>query len=179
MTISNMVVFCGSKEGSNPIYLQHAKALGALLTDKGIGLIYGGGGKGIMGAVATGVLANNGKVTGIIPEHLLKWEAEHKEVEDMIVTEDMHSRKKLLYSKADAAIILAGGFGTLDEMFEILTWNQLSLHQKKIFLINSNGFYSHLIAHMNKMFEEGFLYHDLSESIIVLNDIKELEAHLN
>ncbi len=179
MTYKNLAVFCGSKEGNNPIYIQEATELGKLMGSLKMTLIYGGGGKGIMGAVANAVMANGGTVTGIIPEHLLKWEAEHKEVEDMIVTADMHERKKLLYSKADAAIILPGGFGTLDELYEILTWNQLSLHQKPIYLLNSGGFYNHLLAHMDKMHHEGFLYHELSSSFTVIHQVNELIAYFS
>ncbi|MEI7735433.1 MAG: TIGR00730 family Rossman fold protein [Ferruginibacter sp.] len=169
MAITSLAVFCGSKTGNNSIFEKHATALGHLLAKKNITVIYGGGNKGIMGAVANGALEMNGKVTGIIPQLLTDREHSHHGITELIVVENMHSRKKMLYEKCDAAIILPGGFGTLDEFFEMLTWNQLSIHDKKIFILNSAGFYDHLLAHAKKMQEEGFLYDDIATRITVLN----------
>lgn len=169
MAITSLAVFCGSKTGNNTIFEKHAITLGHLLAKKNITVIYGGGNKGIMGAVANGALERNGKVTGIIPQLLTDREHSHHGITELIVVENMHSRKKMLYEKCDAAIILPGGFGTLDELFEMLTWNQLSIHDKKIFILNSAGFYDHLLAHAKKMQEEGFLYDDITERITVLS----------
>jgi uncharacterized protein (TIGR00730 family) len=174
MAINSVAVFCGSKSGTHPSYMAAATQLGNVLAQKNITLIYGGGGVGIMGAVATAVLQQGGHVTGIIPQHLLSWEAQHKQVANMIVTPDMHERKKLLYQKADAAIILPGGFGTLDELFEILTWNQLKLHKKNIFIVNTNGFYTALLAHCQKMFTDGFLYNDLTTYFTTVTTVDDL-----
>lgn len=168
MAIQSLAVFCGSKSGNNIVFEKHATALGHLLAEKNITVIYGGGNKGIMGAIANAALEKNGKVTGIIPQLLTDREHSHQSITALIVVDDMHSRKKLLYEKCDAAIILPGGFGTLDELFEMLTWNQLSIHDKKIFILNSTGFYDHLLAHAKKMQEEGFLYDDIAERITVL-----------
>jgi uncharacterized protein (TIGR00730 family) len=142
MQIKSLAVFCGSKTGNNPLFEDHAKQLGHILSSKNITLIYGGGNKGIMGAVANAVLEKNGKVIGIIPQVLTEWEAHHTGITELIIVDNMHTRKKMLYEKCDAAIILPGGFGTLDELFEMLTWNQLSIHSKKIFILNTAGFYN-------------------------------------
>ncbi len=168
MEYKSIAVFCGSKTGNNQLYIQHATALGQLLAAKNIVLIYGGGNKGIMGAVANGVMEKNGQVIGIIPEVLLGWEQQHEGISELIVVEDMHIRKRMMYEKCDAAIILPGGFGTLDELFEMLTWNQLSIHDKRIFMLNTAGFYNALLEHMEKMIQEDFLYHSLKDSFTVV-----------
>ena len=170
MQFSSLAVFCGSKAGADPIFLQHAKELGHLLAEKNIKLIYGGGGKGIMGAVADAVMEGEGNVVGIIPEVLLEWEAQHKAITELHVVTDMHVRKKMMYELCDAAVILSGGYGTLDELFEMLTWNTLKIHSKKIFLVNSNGFYDHLIAHIQHMYKEDFLYETLEDRIVVVTE---------
>ena len=169
-----MAVFCGSKKGTNNLYVQHAEMLGQILAENNIRLIYGGGSAGIMGTIADSVLSHGGKVTGIIPKILLEWEVQHLSITELIVSDDMHVRKKSLYELCDAALILPGGFGTLDELFEIVTWNQLSIHDKQIFILNSDGFYDHLILHMDKMREEGFLYERPGQNIIILDEPAEL-----
>ncbi len=178
MPIRSLAVFCGSKTGTNPIFIQHAEALGRLLAEQNVAVIYGGGNAGIMGYIANAALQYKGKVIGIIPQLLIDWERQHAGVTEMIVTEDMHIRKKMLYNRCDAAIILPGGFGTLDELFEILTWNQLSIHDKHIFILNSGGFYTHLIRHMDTMRAEGFLYSDAEQRITVIDDPSELKQYL-
>lgn len=155
---SSVTIFCGSRLGNNPLYRQHAKAVGTLLVQHQIHLVYGGGNNGLMGIVANEVIDNGGKVTGVMPQLLAEKEAAHDHLTAMHITEDMHARKKLLFSLADAAIILPGGVGTLDELFEMMTWNSLTIHDKKIILLNSAGFYNHLINHLEQMYNEGFLY---------------------
>lgn len=172
-----MAVFCGSKSGHDPRFEEQARKLGVLLAELDITLIYGGGNKGIMGAIANGSLAANGKVIGIIPNMLTEREIHHEGITELIVVDSMHTRKKMLYEKADAAIILPGGFGTLDELFELLTWNQLNIHDKKIFILNTAGFYDHLIAHLYKMQQEDFLYDDIEKKITVINDPAELAGY--
>ncbi len=178
MEIKSFAVFCGSKNGSKEIYRQHAAELGVWMGKNEVTLIYGGGNKGIMGAIATAVMENNGIVIGIIPKLLLEWEHAHDKITELIIVDDMHSRKKILYDKCDAAVILAGGFGTLDELFEMLTWNQLSIHNKKIFIINSEGFYDHLLKHMLHIQEEDFIYESVSERILFFNDIESFTSTL-
>ncbi len=168
MQANSIVVFCGSKTGSDPLFEAEAKLLGNLLAANKIRLIYGGGNKGLMGAVANGVLEKGGTVTGIIPEMLNQWEQQHDKITELIVVENMHVRKRLLYERADAAIVLPGGFGTMDELFEILTWNQLSIHDKPIYILNTAGFYNDLLEHVNTMMRHGFLYSTPAESFTVV-----------
>jgi len=169
MRIQSLAVFCGSKSGNNSLYCEHAKQLGSLLAEKNITLIYGGGNKGMMGAVANAVLEKGGKVTGIMPKILAGIEHSHMGLTEMIEVEDMHTRKKMLYEKCDAAIILPGGYGTMDEFFEMLTWNQLNIHNKNIYVLNTDGFYTHLIYFLEKMEEDNFLYHKIIDRIIVVS----------
>ena len=177
MNITSLAVFCGSKSGNDPIYLQHAGQLGKILAEKKITMIYGGGGKGIMGFIADTVMKHSGKVVGIIPQGLVDKEHQHKNITELTVVDDMHNRKKKLYELCDAAMILPGGFGTLDELFEILTWNQLSIHDKTIFILNSGGFYDHLLQHIFQLERNGFLY-DPVEEIKILNKPEDILDYL-
>lgn len=158
MGVSSVAVFCGSKDGNDPLFELHTAGLGRLLAANGIRIVYGGGNVGIMGLIADTVMESGGTVAGVIPKVLVEWERQHTGISELFVVNDMHERKKMMYDLCDAAIILPGGFGTLDELFEMITWNQLSIHDKHIFILNTNGFYNHLIAHIAKMQEEGFLY---------------------
>ena len=123
------------------------------------------------------VLEAGGTVRGVIPQVLIDWEHQHENISELLVVEDMHVRKRKLYELCDGAVILPGGFGTLDELFEILTWNQLAIHDKKIFIMNSGGFYNHLLAHMIHLEKEEFLYGKLEEVFTVLNHPKELRSY--
>ena len=163
--ITSVAVFCGSQNGHNPIFVSHTAELGRLLALAQLRLIYGGGNVGLMGTVANAVLAEGGEVIGIIPERLKEWERHHSGLTELVVVPDMHTRKKMMYERSDAAIILPGGFGTLDELFEMLTWNQLKIHDKKIYFLNSAGFYDPLFLHLLHMQKEGFLYDSLEERI--------------
>jgi len=178
MAIQSLAVFCGSKKGNNPLFTTHAVELGKLMAAHNVKLIYGGGSAGIMGIIADTVMEHNGKVTGIIPKILLEWEVQHRGITELIIADDMHSRKKTLYSLCDAALILPGGFGTLDELFEIVTWNQLTIHDKNIYILNSGGFYDHLIKHIEVMKEEQFLYDEAIKRITIINNPAELVAYL-
>jgi uncharacterized protein (TIGR00730 family) len=178
----NVTVFCGSKSGNNPKFELDAAELGKELAENNFDIIYGGGGKGIMGAFANGALSAGASVTGIIPQVLIDWERQHPSLTHVIITNDMHERKKQLYEQGMAGIVLPGGFGTLDEMFEMLTWNQLSIHNKKIFILNTAGFYDHLILHMEHLIKKGFLYEPLWERIHSFEDpsslVQSLKKHL-
>jgi uncharacterized protein (TIGR00730 family) len=169
MKISSVAVFCGSKEGHHPLYMQHASELGRLIAMLKLKLVYGGGKKGLMGAVADAALLHKGNVMGVIPKVLTDKEHQHDGLTELAIVADMHVRKKMMYDMSDAAIIMPGGLGTLDELFEMLTWNQLKIHDKKIYFLNTNGFYSHLIHHLKHMDKEGFLYEPLEERIIFCN----------
>jgi uncharacterized protein (TIGR00730 family) len=161
---NSVAVFCGSNSGNDPIYEQHAKDMGILLAENNITLVYGGGNTGLMGAVANAALERKGKVIGVIPELLKNIERHHTGVSDLRIVIDMHTRKKMMYELSDAAIILPGGNGTLDEMFEMITWNALTIHEKKIILLNTAGYYNALIAHINQMQVQGFLHTDLRDT---------------
>lgn len=161
---NSIAVFCGSSYGDDPIYEQHAKDLGSLLAENNITVVYGGGNTGLMGAVANAALAQHGKVIGVIPEILKDRERHHTAITDLRIVADMHTRKKIMYELSDAAIILPGGNGTLDEMFEMITWNALTIHNKKIILLNTAGYYNALIAHINNMQAHGFLHTDLRDT---------------
>ncbi|HEX4875735.1 MAG TPA: TIGR00730 family Rossman fold protein [Chitinophagaceae bacterium] len=178
MKINSLAVFCGSKMGLNPVFEKHATTLGKLMAENKIGLVYGGGSAGIMGIIADSVMQNGGRVTGFIPKLLLEWEVQHRGISELIVCDDMHERKRRIYSVCDAAIILPGGFGTLDELFEIVTWNQLTIHDKHIFILNSGGFYTHLIAHIELMKKEQFLYEDAIKRITIIDDPSALLHYL-
>jgi uncharacterized protein (TIGR00730 family) len=175
----NIAVFCGSKSGNNPLFMQQAAELGKLLADNGMALIYGGGKAGLMGSVADAVMNNNGKVIGVIPEVLLSWEQQHKGITELKVVSDMHVRKKTMYELCDAAVILPGGHGTLDEMFELITWNTLKIHEKKIILLNAAGYYDHLIAHAKNMQQQGFLHEDWQLRISICNAVPAIISCLN
>lgn len=167
MKINSVTVFCGSKSGNKIAYEAQAALLGSMLAKHGISLVYGGGNKGIMGAIANACLAEGGKVIGVIPKLLLEWEAQHEGLTELIVTETMHSRKLLLYEKGDAAIVLPGGMGTLDELFELLTWNNLKIHDKKVYILNWEGFYDPLIGLLASMQSADFLYDNWEERLVI------------
>jgi uncharacterized protein (TIGR00730 family) len=174
MTIQAIAVFCGSKPGNNPLFESHTRKLGGILAEKNITIIYGGSNKGLMAAVANAALEKKGKVIGIIPETLTSWEHHHDGITELLIVDTMHTRKKMLYEKCDAAIILPGGYGTLDEVFELLTWNQLNIHNKKIFILNTAGFYDHLAAHILRMHDENFLYDHPDEKMTILSEPEEI-----
>ncbi len=167
MKIESVAVFCGSKNGQNPVYARHAAELGKLIAVLGLKLVYGGGNRGLMGVVANAVLANEGKAMGVMPKILVDWEQQHAGLTELAIVPDMHTRKKMMYDMCDAAIVLPGGFGTLDEFFEMITWNQLKIHDKKIYILNSNGFYNSLLSHLKQMQKEGFLYEGVEDRIII------------
>lgn len=170
MAIHSLAVFCGSKNGTNPLFLQHTVQLGRILAAHQVTLVYGGGNVGLMGTVADEVMQNGGKVVGVIPQVLVEWERQHTALSELLIVDDMHIRKKKMYELCDAAVILPGGFGTLDELFEMITWNQLSIHDKMIFIINSDGFYDHLLAHIRQMQQESFLYEEAQKRIVILDE---------
>jgi uncharacterized protein (TIGR00730 family) len=174
MAIQSLAVFCGSKNGNNPEFARHATALGKLMAENNIRLIYGGGSAGLMGIIADSVMQYGGHVTGFIPKILLEWEVQHRGITELVICDDMHERKKRIYSVSDAAIILPGGFGTLDELFEIVTWNQLTIHDKEIYILNSGGFYNHLVQHIELMKQENFLYDDAIKRITLLDEPADL-----
>jgi len=157
--MNNICVFCGSSTGNNPEFKNAARALGAMIAEQNKTLIYGGGNVGLMGAVADAVLENGGRVIGVIPDFLLQREVGHQNLTELIVVESMHERKQKMAKLADAFIALPGGFGTLEEMAEIVTWVQLELVKKPIGLLNIAGYYDNLINQLNVMTTNGFTSH--------------------
>ena len=179
MPITSLAVFCGSKPGNNPLFAQHAAELGELLAKHKIKLIYGGGSAGLMGIIADSAMGNGGEVKGVIPKLLLEWEVQHRGITELVISNDMHERKRIIFSLCDAALILPGGFGTLDELFEIVTWNQLTIHDKEIYILNSGGFYNHLIDHIELMKKEGFLYEEAQKRITIIDNPAELIKYIS
>ncbi|MEU6643729.1 TIGR00730 family Rossman fold protein [Saccharomonospora sp. NPDC046836] len=152
-----LCVFCGSSAGHDPGYAEGAAALGALLAERGIGLVYGGASVGLMGAVADATLAAGGEVIGVIPKHLMRVEIAHHGLTELHVVEDMHERKAKMAALADAFVALPGGAGTLEELFEVWTWAQLGLHAKPVGLLDAGGYYTKLAEFIEHMVAEGFL----------------------
>lgn len=154
--INSLAVFCGSRVGINPAYAEAGRVLGIGLARAGIRLVFGGGRIGIMGVVADAVLAAGGEVLGVIPEFLTQWEVAHDRVTELVVTDSMHTRKQRMYEEADAFLIMPGGLGTFDETLEIITWRQLRLHDKPIFLCDVAGSVAPLVAAIDHAIAQGF-----------------------
>ncbi len=169
--LNSICVFCGSSEGNDAKIISESFLLGEKLANRKITLVYGAAKIGIMGEVAEGVLQNKGKVIGVIPEFLMLKEVVHRGLDDLIITANMHERKMKMQELSDGFITLPGGFGTLEELFEIITWSQLGLHQKPIGLLNINGFYDDLLALLKNMVHKNFLKRENYELLIVEEDI--------
>ena len=165
--MKRICVFCGSSEGARPEYAAVARALGAEMACRGIGLVFGGGRVGLMGAVASAVLENGGHVTGVIPHGLMVREVAHDCVEDMRVVDSMHERKALMNELSDAFISMPGGLGTIEETAEMLTWAQLGIHRKPVALLNVLGYYDPLVAFLDRTVEEGFLRAENRQLLVV------------
>jgi len=176
--IRNAAVFCASTNGANPLYRESAIELGRALAEQNIGIIYGGANVGLMQAVAESSLAYGGRVIGVIPEVLVDLEIAHRGLTELHITTTMHSRKAMMSELADVFLVLPGGFGTLEEMFEVLTWQALRLHQKPVVLININGFYDKLLEFLNHCVVEGVLKPRVRESLLVVNTLEETFALL-
>ena len=159
--IHNLCVFCGSRDGANPAFMAAARSLGEQLGTAGIGLVYGGGSLGMMGEVARSTLSAGGRVTGIIPEFLVKAEAMLNDCDEVIITKDMHERKRLMFERSDAFVALPGGIGTLEELVEQLTWAQLGRHQKPIVVANIDDFWTPLVHLLDHMRGEVYIRGDL------------------
>ncbi len=155
--LRRILVFCGSSPGHRPEYLEQARALGALLAERGVGLVYGGASVGLMAAIADAALAAGGEVIGVIPERLVEFEVAHHGLTRLHTVATMHERKALMARLSDAAIALPGGPGTLDELFELFTWSQLGLHHKPLGLLDVGGYWQPLLALLDHMVAEGFL----------------------
>lgn len=169
----NLCVFCGSRSGTDPDFKRFATNLGEMMASAGVGLVYGGGAIGLMGAVSDAVLAHGGRVLGVIPEFLAEREVGHRQAE-MIIVSDMHTRKRTMFEHADAFCILPGGVGTLEEFFEIVTWRQLSVHNKPMLVANWNGYWDHLIGLGKAVEGGGFGYGPMEELFTVVSSVDEI-----
>lgn len=172
--MNNIVIFCGSSKGTESIYEEQAYLLGKTLADSGIGVVYGGTKIGLMGAVADGALQHGGRVTGVLPYFLQTKEIAHDRLTELILVDTMHERKTKMNQLSDGVIALPGGFGTLEELFEMLTWGQLGLHQKAMGLLNTDGFYDELIALAQHMVDKGFLKEINQQMLLWSADIQDL-----
>ncbi|NQY05790.1 MAG: TIGR00730 family Rossman fold protein [Flavobacteriaceae bacterium] len=172
--MKNITVFCGSSISNNEVLINQAYELGKFLAKRNIALIYGGAKIGLMGKVADGVLDHAGEAIGIIPKFLTSKEVLHEGLSRIIVTETMHERKEKMHNLCDGFITLPGGFGTLEELFEALTWSQLGLHQKPIGILNSNGFYNDMLKFIDQMITSELLKPSNKELLIVSDTIQDL-----
>jgi len=164
--IQNICVYCGSNSGADPAYAQAARKLGELIAKDNVGLVYGGGSLGLMGELARSVLDHGGRVTGIIPSFLSERERMLRDADELIVVEDMHQRKKLMFDKSDAFVALPGGIGTLEELVEQLTWAQLGRHKKPILILNIKKFWDPLCALLDHMRRLEFIRADLAVALL-------------
>ncbi|KIN64117.1 Decarboxylase family protein [Sulfitobacter noctilucicola] len=156
MAQKSVCVYCGSRAGTDPAYAVEAEKLGRGLAERDLRLVYGAGDVGLMGTVARAAQAAGGTTFGVIPQHLVDWEVGKTDLTTYVVTETMHERKKVMFMNCDAVVVLPGGAGSLDELFEALTWRQLGLHEKPIYLLNTNGYWDPLVTLLNHVVENGF-----------------------
>lgn len=177
--MKSISVFCGSSEGNDPIIISEAYRLGQVFATQNITLVYGGSKIGIMGKVAQAVIDNNGETIGVIPTFLKTKEIVNTELTELVITQNMHDRKVIMYDKSDGFIIIPGGFGTMDEFFEITTWGQLGLHTKPIGILNTNGYYDALIAQCKMMVSRGFLKQENFEAVVIDTTIESLLHKMN
>jgi uncharacterized protein (TIGR00730 family) len=173
-----IAIYCGANGGSDPLYRQAAAGVAAFLAGEGIGLVYGGGNVGMMGCIADAALKAGGQVIGVIPQSLMEKELGHGGVTELHVVRSMHERKQMMVDLSDGFIALPGGFGTLDELFETLTWLQLSFHAKPVGLLNVNGFFDGLLLFLDHMASQGFLKQEHRECLLVAEDPAELLAKM-
>jgi uncharacterized protein (TIGR00730 family) len=177
--INSLCVFCGSRFGNDPAYEQTARELGAVMADKGIRLIYGGGGIGLMGVVANAVMENGGEVIGVIPKFLDEMEVGKLDITKLIITNNMHERKSKMFELSDGFISLPGGLGTLDETFEIMTWKQLKVHSKPVIILDVAGYWSELSALINALISKGFADQRIKGMYHIVGNTAEVFATLD
>lgn len=176
--LRSICVYCGSRAGIDPAYARDARDVGAMLAENDWRLVYGAGDVGLMGVVAQAAQQGGATTFGVIPEHLKKREVGKTDLDTFIVTENMHERKKVMYMNADAVVVLPGGAGSLDEFFEILTWRQLGLHEKRIVLLNTNGYWDPLLDLMKHVVAQGFADQSILDFVGVVADVPALQSDL-
>ncbi len=178
MTPYSVCVFCGSRMGNDPAFEATATALGGALAKANMRLVYGAGDVGLMGAVAKGAQAAGGQTFGVIPVHLLEKEVGKRDLSTFVITENMHERKKVMFMNADAIVTLPGGAGSLDELFEVLTWRQLGLHSKPVYLLDTNGYWQPLLVLIRHMIASGFADESFLAHVNVVDSIEDLMAQI-
>ncbi|MBF9237147.1 TIGR00730 family Rossman fold protein [Hymenobacter sp. BT683] len=176
--MKSIAVYCGSSAGTNPLYVAQAQALGAAMVANDLTLVYGGGRVGLMGTIADAVLAHGGKVIGVIPDFLANKELAHLGCTELHVVKSMHERKLLMADRADAFVAMPGGYGTLEELFEVLTWGQLGLHSKPVAVLNVDGYYDHLLLALDRMRDDQLLRSENRAQLLQSADPEELLAQL-
>jgi hypothetical protein len=176
--LKSVCIFCGSRPGTKPAYAQAARDTGLLLAQDGWRLVYGAGDVGLMGEVARAAKAANGATMGVIPVHLMGREQGKRDLDQFVVTENMHERKKVMFMNSDAIVLLPGGAGSLDEFFEVLTWRQIGLHQKPILLLDVENYWQPLISLMDHVIAQGFADESLRDYFSVVPDVPTLAARL-
>ena len=176
--MNSVAVYCGSSSGTNPLYTAQAQALGAALVAHNLMLVYGGGRVGLMGTIADAVLAHGGKVVGVIPDFLADKELAHLGCTELHIVKSMHERKLLMAERADAFVAMPGGYGTLEELFEVLTWGQLGLHHKPVALLNVDGYYDHLLLALDRMRDDQLLRIENRAQLLQSPDPEDLLAQL-
>jgi len=169
--MKRLAVYCGSATPADPLYIEGARALGRTLAERGIGLVYGGGRTGLMGAIADGALEGGGEVIGVIPQALVDAEVAHRGLTELHVVQGMHQRKQMFTDLSDGFVTIPGGTGTMDELWEALSWAQLGYHADPVGLLNTAGYYDHLIAFWDKMGEVGFLRPQHRDLLIVADTL--------
>ncbi|ABS62732.1 conserved hypothetical protein [Parvibaculum lavamentivorans DS-1] len=174
MKLSSLCVYCGSSTGKEPAFMEAGDRFGHIMAQSKVKLVYGGGGIGVMGAVARAVLAGGGQVTGIIPKFLTEVEVEFKEVTELIVTESMHARKQLMFERSQGFVALPGGIGTVEETIEMLTWAQLGRHSYPIVIANINGFWDPLIELLDHIIKAGFARSDIRRIYSVVDRVEDI-----
>jgi uncharacterized protein (TIGR00730 family) len=178
VAIRSVCVFCGSNPGVRPIFAEVARELGAALARRGISVVYGGARVGLMGCVADGALAAGGVVIGVLPRFMTRKELAHEGLTELLLVDSMHERKAMMAERAEGFVALPGGYGTMEELFEILTWSQLALHKKPVGLVNVDGFYEPLIAQIDYAVRDGFLRPAHRDLLVVESEVEPLLERL-
>lgn len=177
-SVRSVCVFCGSRPGIRPAYVQAARETGTMLAAEGWRLVYGAGDVGLMGETARAAIAAGAATMGVIPTHLMGKEIGKRDLTQLVITEDMHERKKVMFMNSDAIVVLPGGAGTLDEFFEVVTWAQIGLHGKPIFLLDTEGYWQPLVALAHHIVAEGFAGENLLDQVRALPDVAALRSAL-
>lgn len=178
MPSHSICVYCGARDGENPAHTKVAEALGQSIAKNGWRLVYGAGDVGLMGRVARSTQAAGGETFGVIPIHLMDLEVGKRDLSSFVITENMHERKKVMFMNSDAIVVLPGGAGSMDEFFEVLTWRQLGLHNKPIFLMNSQGYWDKLIDLIDHIIEQGFASPSLRDMFKSVDTVTSLESEI-